>query len=574
MIKKPLLNISNLSLSFGQGKERLKVLQGVDISIYKGSLLALVGESGSGKSVTSLMTMQLIPNWKNHMESGEIWFEKDAETIAIHELTEKEMQPIRGKEIAMIFQEPMTALNPSMTCGAQLYEVIALHLKLSKSENKARCLELFESVELPDPGRIYNSYPHQLSGGQKQRVVIAMALSCNPKILIADEPTTALDVTVQKEVLDLIKRLQQKHQMACLFISHDLELVREVADCIAVMQNGIIVEYKSAKALFENPSHPYTKALLACRPALNKNLKRLATVSDFLNKPFFNLQEFYAQNELSLAQINSKRETYYTKAPVLEIQALTKIYTDKNFLGKQSKLTALSKVSLSLFEGECLGIVGESGCGKSTLGKCIIQLEKQTSGTLNYLGESVEKSLSKNPLAYRKSVQMIFQDPASALNPRMKIGAALVEVMKVHGIGNSAFERRKKAEELLCKVGLKATHYHRYPHEFSGGQKQRIGIARALAVEPKIIICDESVSALDVSVQAQVLNLLNELKEDCSLSFLFISHDLSVVKHFCDRIIVLKDGKIVEKGFAEDVFENPKSAYTKSLIDSIPGSSV
>lgn len=574
MIKKPLLNISNLSLSFGQGKERLKVLQGVDLSIYKGSLLALVGESGSGKSVTSLMTMQLIPNWKNHMESGEIWFEKDAETIAIHELTEKEMQPIRGKEIAMIFQEPMTALNPSMTCGAQLYEVIALHLKLSKSENKARCLELFESVELPDPGRIYNSYPHQLSGGQKQRVVIAMALSCNPKILIADEPTTALDVTVQKEVLDLIKRLQQKHQMACLFISHDLELVREVADCIAVMQNGIIVEYKSAKALFENPSHPYTKALLACRPALNKNLKRLATVSDFLNKPFFNVQEFYAQNELSLAQINSKRETYYTKAPVLEIQTLTKIYTDKNFLGKQSKLTALSKVSLSLFEGECLGIVGESGCGKSTLGKCIIQLEKQTSGTLNYLGESVEKSLSKNPLAYRKSVQMIFQDPASALNPRMKIGAALVEVMKVHGIGNSAFERRKKAEELLCKVGLKATHYHRYPHEFSGGQKQRIGIARALAVEPKIIICDESVSALDVSVQAQVLNLLNELKEDCSLSFLFISHDLSVVKHFCDRIIVLKDGEIVEKGFAEDVFENPKSAYTKSLIDSIPGSSV
>jgi peptide/nickel transport system ATP-binding protein len=574
MTKKPLLNISNLSLSFGQGNQRLKVLQGVDISIYKGSLLALVGESGSGKSVTSLMTMQLIPNWKNHLESGEIWFEKDTETIAIHELTEKEMQPIRGKEIAMIFQEPMTALNPSMTCGAQLYEVIALHLKLSKYENKARCLELFESVELPNPGRIYNSYPHQLSGGQKQRVVIAMALSCNPKILIADEPTTALDVTVQKEVLDLIKRLQQKHQMACLFISHDLELVREVADCIAVMQKGIIVEYKSAKALFENPSHPYTKALLACRPALNKNLKSLATVSDFLNKPFFNLQEFYAQNELSLAQIISKREKYYTKAPVLEIQALTKIYTDKNFLGKQSSLTALNKVSLSLFEGECLGIVGESGCGKSTLGKCIIQLEKQTSGTLSYFGESVDKLLSKNPLAYRKSVQMIFQDPASALNPRMKIGAALVEVMKVHGIGSSFIERRKKAEELLCKVGLKAAHYHRYPHAFSGGQKQRIGIARALAVEPKIIICDESVSALDVSVQAQVLNLLNELKEDFSLSFLFISHDLSVVKHFCDRIIVLKDGKIEEEGFAEEVFDKPKSVYTKSLIDSIPGSSV
>tara|TARA_B110000977_G_scaffold186909_1_gene253414 strand:+ start:234 stop:1991 length:1758 start_codon:yes stop_codon:yes gene_type:complete len=574
IIKKPLLHISNLSLSFGQGKERLKVLQAVDLSIYKGGLLALVGESGSGKSVTSLMTMQLIPNWENHLESGEIWFEKDGKTIAIHESTEKEMQSIRAKEIAMIFQEPMTALNPSMTCGAQLYEVIGQHLKLTKSENRARCFELFDSVELPDPHRIYNSYPHQLSGGQKQRVMIAMALSCNPKILIADEPTTALDVTVQKEVLDLIKRLLQKHQMGCLFISHDLELVREVADYIAVMQNGIIVEYKSSSELFKNPSHAYTKALLACRPALTKNLKSLATVSDFLNKPSFKLQDFYAQNEQSLAQVKTKRDAYYAKPPVLEVQALTKIYTDKSFFGKRNSLKALNKVSLSLYEGECLGIVGESGCGKSTLGKCIIQLEKQTSGTLSYLGEPIERLLSKTPLKYRKSVQMIFQDPASALNPKMKIGAILVEVMKVHGIGNSNLERKQKAEDLLCKVGLKAAHYNRYPHAFSGGQKQRIGIARALALEPKIIICDESVSALDVSVQAQVLNLLNELKEAFSLSFLFISHDLTVVKHFCDRIIVLNSGEIEEVGFPEELFESPKSAYTKRLIDSIPGNRI
>jgi len=547
------------------------VLHSVDLSLYQGELLALVGESGSGKSVTSLTSMQLIPNLAEHLDSGEIWYEKEGEKIAIHSLSEKEMQAFRTKEIAMIFQEPMTALNPAMTCGKQVFEAIHQHLNLSKEENKKRCLELFESVELPNPERIYNSYPHQLSGGQKQRVVIAMALSCNPKILIADEPTTALDVTVQKEVLELIKKLQQKHNMACLFISHDLELVREVADHIAVMQNGEIVEYKPTEELFNAPEHPYTKALLACRPAIDKNLFSLATVSDFLDNPDFNLDAFYAQNELSLESIKSKRELQYSNPAVLEIQNLSKVYSDKGFFGKGTEIKALDKVSLELFQGESLGIVGESGCGKSTLSKCIIQLEKQTQGDVIYQGENIESLLSENPLAYRKSIQMIFQDPASALNPKMRIGAILVEVMKVHSIGKNNSDRKQKAIDLLEKVGLKAEHFSRYPHEFSGGQKQRIGIARALALEPKIIICDESVSALDVSVQAQVLNLLNELKEVFSLSYIFISHDLSVVKHFCDRIIVLNNGKIEEEGFPEELFEDAKSEYTKRLIESIPG---
>jgi len=533
--------------------------------------LALVGESGSGKSVTSLTAMQLIPNLATSLDSGEIWYYKDGEKIALHHLSEQQMQAFRSKEIAMIFQEPMTALNPSMTCGNQIFEVINQHLNLSKKAAKKRCFDLFETVELPDPERIYSAYPHQLSGGQKQRVMIAMALSCEPKILIADEPTTALDVTVQKEVLALIKRLQKKHEMACLFISHDLELVREVADTIAVMQNGVIVEYKSTKELFENPTHPYTKALLACRPNLNKNLKSLATVSDILENPNFDINRFYQENTLQPEEVQIHRNSLYRKQPILEIKQLTKEYSTNNFFGKGTVIPALDTISLDLFKGESLGVVGESGCGKSTLSKCIVQLEKQTVGDILFSGVSIQELLRQDSLSYRKSIQMIFQDPASALNPKMKIGATLMEVMKVHGIGESSIERQQKAEQLLCKVGLLAEHFNRYPHEFSGGQKQRIGIARALALEPKIIICDESVSALDVSVQAQVLNLLNELKDSFGLTYIFISHDLSVVKHFCDRIIVLNNGKIEEEGFPEELFENPQSDYTKKLIEAIPG---
>lgn len=571
IIKKPILHISNLSLSFGQGKERIQVLKGVDLQIFKGEVLALVGESGSGKSVTSLMAMQLITNGLENMDSGEIWYAHAGDRIALHELTESQMQTFRAKELAMIFQEPMTALNPSMTCGAQVCEVIQHHLNLSKSENRARCIDLFDAVELPEPDRIYNSFPHQLSGGQKQRVMIAMALSCNPKVLIADEPTTALDVTVQKEVLGLIKSLQQKHQMGCLFISHDLELVREVADHIAVMQNGVIVECKPANELFAEPTHPYTKALLACRPAMHKNLKTLATVSDVLDNPSFNIEDFYAQNELSIKQVDDKHQELYTKTPILELDALSKVYQDSGFFRKSNDIVALNKVTMSLFKGESLGVVGESGSGKSTLGKCIIQLENQSSGSIKFYGDSVKKLLELDALAFRKAIQMVFQDPASALNPRLKVGVALVEVMRVHSIGISNKERRQKAKELLSNVGLKPEHYYRFPHEFSGGQKQRIGIARALALEPKIIICDESVSALDVSVQAQILNLLNELKETYSLSYLFISHDLGIVKHFCDRVIVLNQGEIEESILAQDLLTNSKSAYTKRLINSLPG---
>lgn len=561
-----------MSLSFGKGSEKTRVLNEVNLRLNKGELLALVGESGSGKSVTSLASMRLIPNLEEHIDTGEIWYEKDGETVAIHKLSEKEVRAFRCNEIAMIFQEPMTALNPSITCGKQVFEAIKQHLNLNSEANKQRCIELFESVELPDPERIYKSYPHQLSGGQKQRVMIAMALSCNPKILIADEPTTALDVTVQKEVLALIKKLQQKHEMACLFISHDLELVREVADSIAVMQHGSIVEYKNAIELFDKPEHPYTKALLACRPTTNKQLKTLATVSDFLDNPDFNLETFYAHNELHSEEIKTNRADYYSKDSILKVQQVSKIYSDKSFFGKTTVVKALDTINLELFEGESLGVVGESGCGKSTLSKCIIQLEKQTSGQILYQGKAIEQWLANQPLAYRKAVQMIFQDPASSLNPKMRVGAILVEVMKVHGIGTNNEDRKQKAISLLEKVGLKEDHFSRYPHEFSGGQKQRIGIARALALEPKIIICDESVSALDVSVQAQVLNLLNELKKDFSLSYIFISHDLSIVKHFCDRIIVLNKGKIEEKGFAEELFQNAKSDYTRKLIEAIPGS--
>ena len=539
--------------------------------MHQGEMLALVGESGSGKSVTSLSSMQLIPQMAKQIDSGEIWYDKDGEQIALHSLSEKEMQSFRTKEIAMIFQEPMTALNPSMTCGKQVYEAINTHLSLNSEAIKKRCLELFESVELPDPKRIYDSYPHQLSGGQKQRVMIAMALSCDPKILIADEPTTALDVTVQKEILELIKRLQKKENMACLFISHDLELVREVADHIAVMQHGKIVENKSKAALFKKPEHPYTKALLACRPNIHKSLKRLATVSDFLENEALDAAEFYAQNECEPDQVKKSREAYYSQAPIMEVKALSKTYTDKGFFGKGTEVKALNKVSLELFKGESLGIVGESGCGKSTLSKCLVQLEKQNEGIILYKGTNIKELLSSALLSYRKKVQMIFQDPASALNPKMRVGAILIEAMKVHHIGNNRAERMEKAVELLEKVGLEAEHFIRYPHEFSGGQKQRIGIARALALEPEIIICDESVSALDVSVQAQVLNLLNELKEHFSLSYIFISHDLSVVKHFCDRIVVLNQGCIEETGFPEDLFDKAMSDYTRKLIEAIPG---
>ena len=538
-------------------------MHGVRLSIYPGEMLALVGESGSGKTLSSLSVMQLLNNFSEHLDEGEIMYRMDNKEVALHQLSEHEIQPLRASQIAMIFQEPMTALNPSMTCGAQVCEAIRQHLLLNDNEVHKKCIDLFEAVELPRPNRMFDAYPHQLSGGQKQRVMIAMALSCQPKLLIADEPTTALDVTVQKEVLALIRRLQQQYKMACLFISHDLGLVRQVADRIVVMQHGKVVESRPTAALFSDPEHPYTKALIACRPNLNRRLKFLPTVSDFLSDDF-DINDFYTNNSKE-APID-----YTNQDILLEVDKVCKTYNATSFIGAKQSVRALKDVSLRLFEGESLGLVGESGCGKSTLSKCIVQLEPFDSGSIYYDGGCILSTLKKEPLAYRKSVQMIFQDPASALNSRMTVGATIVEVMKVHSIGSSASDRRLKALSLLEDVGLSPVHFSRYPHTLSGGQKQRVGIARALAVEPKVIICDESVSALDVSVQAQVLNLLNDLKEKFNLSYIFISHDLAVVKHFCDRIVVLNKGCVEEEAATEVLFNAPKSIYTKSLIDAIP----
>lgn len=570
VVYSPILQIKNLSISFKNNQKEQKVLDSLNLTLHEGETLALVGESGSGKSLTGLASIGLIPKSSVINISGEIWFGHQNERQAIHRLSEKKMQSIRARQIAMIFQEPMTALNPSMSCGKQLFETIDQHLKLSKVRNKKKCLELLEAVELKEPNRVYKSYPHQLSGGQKQRVMIAMALSCSPKILIADEPTTALDVTVQKDILDLITKLQKKERMACLFISHDLELVRSYADRIAVIKQGVLVEIKETKELFLAPEHPYTKALLACRPNPDKQLKKLPVVENFLSEKDFNLSKFYALQEYNKEEIKKRRKLYYHSPILLELKNISKSYLDKKLFGRDHQVIALNKLSMVLFEGETLGIVGESGCGKSTLGKCIIQLEQQDDGEIIFSKKKIDTLSTREQIHYRKSVQMIFQDPASALNPKMSIGQMLIEVMQVHKIGKSNVNRKRKALELMEKVGLNKGHINRFPHEFSGGQKQRIGIARALALEPKIIICDESVSALDVSVQAQILNLLNDLKDKFSLSYLFISHDMNIVKHFCDRILVLNKGEIEEEGYPEELFAHPKSAYTRKLITSIP----
>ena len=570
VVYSPILQIKNLSISFKNNQKEQKVLDSLNLTLHEGETLALVGESGSGKSLTGLASIGLIPKSSVINISGEIWFGHQNERQAIHRLSEKKMQSIRARQIAMIFQEPMTALNPSMSCGKQLFETIDQHLKLSKVRNKKKCLELLEAVELKEPNRVYKTYPHQLSGGQKQRVMIAMALSCSPKILIADEPTTALDVTVQKDILDLITKLQKKERMACLFISHDLELVRSYADRIAVIKQGVLVEIKETKELFLAPEHPYTKALLACRPNPDKQLKKLPVVENFLSEKDFNLSKFYALQEYNKEEIKKRRKLYYHSPILLELKNISKSYLDKKLFGRDHQVIALNKLNMVLFEGETLGIVGESGCGKSTLGKCIIQLEQQDDGEIIFSKKKIDTLSTREQIHYRKSVQMIFQDPASALNPKMSIGQMLIEVMQVHKIGKSNVNRKRKALELMEKVGLNKEHINRFPHEFSGGQKQRIGIARALALEPKIIICDESVSALDVSVQAQILNLLNDLKDKFSLSYLFISHDMNIVKHFCDRILVLNKGEIEEEGYPEELFAHPKSAYTRKLITSIP----
>ncbi len=559
MATKKILDVLGLNISFGENKKEASVVHDIDFSLYENEILAIVGESGSGKSVTSKAIMGLLQDKNTHIK-GRINFEE----TSLLSLSSKEFAKLRGNDIAMIFQEPMSALNPSLTCGFQVAEILLHHKKASASEVKKEVLQLFEKVKLPRPQDMYTSYPHQISGGQMQRVVIAMAIACKPKLLIADEPTTALDVTVQKEILQLLKDLQKQTGMSMLFISHDLALVCELADRVLVMYKGDIVEKGTVKEIFEAPKKSYTKALLGSRPKLDVRYKILPTIASIKDNSFI-------PQSITSQQRAKKHQKIYTKTPLLRVENVAKSYFSRvGVFGQKQEIKAVNGISFDVFEGETLGLVGESGCGKSTLGKVILQLEKATKGSIFYKGKEITSLKSKDLRSLRKDIQLIFQDPYSSLHPRKIIGQAIIEPMEVHGIGSSKKQRKEKAMELLSRVGLEASYFHRYPHQLSGGQRQRVGIARTIAMEPKLVICDESVSALDISVQAQVLNLLNELKEDFGFTYIFISHDLAVVKYMADQLLVMNKGAIEEIGDADEIYANPVKQYTKKLIDSIP----
>ncbi|MCB9361629.1 MAG: ABC transporter ATP-binding protein [Flavobacteriales bacterium] len=580
MENRTLLEIKNLVTEFRTEDETVKAVNDVSFTLNKGETIGIVGESGSGKSVTSLSAMRLIPNPPGRIASGEMLFHHKDGVIDLAKASEKEMRSLRGNEIAMIFQEPMTSLNPVYTCGDQVAETILLHQKVSKKEAKLRTIELFKQVQLPRPDVIFDTYPHQISGGQKQRVMIAMAMSCNPSILIADEPTTALDVTVQKTILELMNDLQIKHDMGIMFITHDLGVIAELADKVVVMYKGKLVEQGTVLEIFTNPQHPYTKGLLACRPPLNKRLEWLPTVSDFMtvdadgvmHETNKSVEEVTNSLIISPEQTAKQHEKLYAQEPVLQIKNLKTYFPiNKGIFGKaKDYVKAVNDVTFDVYPGETLGLVGESGCGKTTLGRTILKLVEPTSGQIIFEGNDLTHLGSKEMREYRKKMQIIFQDPYSSLNPRITIGEAIMEPMRVHGVFSNDEERKARVMELLRRVNLPEQHFYRYPHEFSGGQRQRICIARSLALNPKFIICDESVSALDVSVQAQVLNLLNELKAEFGFTYIFISHDLSVVKFMSDRMIVMNQGEIVEMGLADEIYANPKTDYTKKLIGAIP----
>jgi peptide/nickel transport system ATP-binding protein len=574
-----LIDIQQLSIGFRQQGKIQPAVRDISFHIDKGEIIGLVGESGSGKSVTSLAMMQLLPPPPASRIRGRILYQEAGGTTDLLSLSPEAIRQYRGNHLGMIFQEPMSSLNPVYTCGNQLIEAIRVHQAVTGEEAARRAIALFEQVQLPDPAQMMHRYPHQLSGGQKQRVMIAMAVCCQPSLIIADEPTTALDVTVQQAILQLLRQLQRQLQISVLFITHDLGVVAEVADRVLVMYKGQLVEQGTTEQVFSAPRHPYTKGLIACRPPLHRRLRRLPVVGDFMEEKSGRIVEkptdlagLLQELEQPPGARQARLAVLSSQQPVLDVQHLVvRFPARKSALGKVHSWThVVDGVSFALHPGETLGLVGESGCGKTTLSRAVLQLIRPASGQVLYQGTDLCRVGDKNLRRLRKQLQIIFQDPYSSLNPRMTIGQAIMEPMHVHGLYGSDTHRRHKTIELLEKVRLNASHFHRYPHEFSGGQRQRIGIARALAVQPDLIICDESVSALDVSVQAQVLNLLVELKEEFGFSTIFISHDLSVVKFLCDRILVMRQGRIEEAGPAEQIYDHPVSPYTRRLLAAIP----
>ena len=573
-----LLEVKNLVTQFKKDDQYTLAVNDVSFTVNKGEIIGIVGESGSGKSVTSLSVMRLIPNPPGKITGGSILYTtRNGRQVDLTALSEEEMRSLRGSEIAMIFQEPMTSLNPVMRCGRQVMECIMLHEKISRQEAKQRTLDLFREVQLPDPEAMFTRYPHQLSGGQKQRVMIALAVSCRPQLLIADEPTTALDVTIQKTILELLKKLQQQYGMGIMFITHDLGVIAELAHKVVVMYKGKVVEQGNVSEIFAMPSHPYTKSLLACRPPLDHRIRRLPVVSDFMVREADGTIVEKIRDQKNNVRITAEERTsahrdLYSRKKILQLQNVNTWFPSKRTVfGKVIDYTrAVDNVSFDVYEGETLGLVGESGCGKTTLGRTILRLAPARDGRIIYEGTDLLTLREKEIREMRREMQIIFQDPYSSLNPRITVGNAIAEPLAVHGIYPTATERRRKVQELLVKVGLEAGHYNRYPHEFSGGQRQRVCIARALALNPKFIICDESVSALDVSVQAQVLNLLNDLKKEFRFTYIFISHDLGVVKFMSDRMVVMQKGRVEEMGDPDEMYLNPKSDYTRRLISSIP----
>ena len=576
----PLLIVRNLKVSFSRDGKWTEAVHGIDLDVLAGKTLGLVGESGSGKSVSSLAVMRLLNEKLSRIEADSIQIEGEE----IKDFSESQMAEVRGKRIAMIFQEPMTSLDPVYKCGYQVSEMILQHeesalrpfdrLKERRAEAKKRVISLFKQVMLPRPEAIYDSYPHELSGGQKQRVMIAMAIACNPKLLIADEPTTALDVTVQLEILKLLRKLQAETGMGMIFITHDLGVVAEIADDVAVMHDGEILERGTVQEILNHPKHPYTQGLLACRPPMDIKLKRLPIVREFLDGQWQGgKQQILNDLQITAEERQNHLKQLYSQPPLLKVEGLKTWYPLHKgvFSRVYDHVKAVDEVNLEVYEGETLGLVGESGCGKTTLGRSILRLAEPTGGKVWFDGIDVTSLKGKDLRDFRKQAQIVFQDPYSSLNPRITIGEAIAEPLQVHDIERDKKKCRALVCDLLEQVGLQAAHYDRYPHEFSGGQRQRICIARALAVNPRLVICDESVSALDVSVQAQVLNLLNRLKEERHLTYIFISHDLSVVRFMSDRVVVMYNGKPVEINGADALFEHPQNAYTQKLIDALPG---